>query len=282
MKIVKRGLVWAFAIFSAIMTFLSESIFSNCCIINKEIIEKSKYFSWIDVDATNITIMKVLVFAGLAVTAILLSCGYSRIKKEKITGNNYSIVVEYGNLLKKKNGQRLINFDECFTTTVGTGTADIKKDSVCGQYLIRNANLDVQALIARSSVKPCRRKSKYNNYTCYEPGTIVANGDDLLMAFTRLESNGKSMKFTVEEYLKCLSLLWEEIDNNYNNKDVYVPVLGSGIARFENGISQSMAKQEIVDLMISSYKLSPHKLKNKNTLHIVCRRSDDFSMDKIS
>lgn len=102
MKIVKRGLVWAFAVFSAIMTFLSESIFSNCCIVNKEIIEKSKYFSWIDVDAANITIMKVLVFSGLAVTAILLSCVYSRIRKKTIKGNNYSIKVEYGNLLKKK------------------------------------------------------------------------------------------------------------------------------------------------------------------------------------
>ena len=207
---------------------------------------------------------------------------YSRIRKKTIKGNNYSIKVEYGNLLKKKNCQRLINFDECFTTQVGIGTADIKKDSVCGQYLIQNPNLNIQTLIAASGVKPCKKKSKYNNSTCYKPGTIVANGDDLLMAFTRLESNGKSMKFTVEEYLKCLSFLWEEIDNNYNNKDVYIPVLGSGIARFENGISQSIPKQELVDLMISSYKLSLHKLKNKNTLHIVCRKSDDFSMDKIS
>lgn len=279
-KIVKRGLIWAFAAFSGLMAFLSESIFQNCSIVTEEIIEKSKYLSWIDVNATNITIMKVLVFLGLAVIAMLLSWGYSCIRKVKIDGNNYSIVVEYGDLLKKRNGQRLINFDECFTTIVGTGTAYIKKDSVCGQYLIQNPNLNVQALIATSGVKPCRRKSKYNNSTCYEPGTIVANGDDLLMAFTRLESNGRSMKFTVEEYLKCLSLLWKEIDNNYNNKDVYIPVFGSGIARFENGISQSIPKQEIVDLMILSYKLSPHKLKNKNILHIVCKRSDDFSMDK--
>ena len=280
-KIVKRGLVWSFAVFSVLMTFLSESIFSNCSIVNKEIIESNKYFSWLDVDAFNITVMKFLVFAALMVGAILISCGYSLIRKERIEGNNYSILVEYGNLLKKKKGQKLINFDECFTSTVGIRTADIKKDTVCGQYLIQNPNLNVQALIAASGVKPCRRKSKYNNSTCYEPGTIVANGDDLLMAFTRLESNGKSMKFTVEEYLKCLSLLWEEIDNNYNNKDVYIPVLGSGVARFENGISQSIPKQELVDLMVSSYKLSPHKLKNKNTLHIVCRRRADFSMDKV-
>ena len=57
-KIVKRGLVWSFAVFSVLMTFLSESIFSNCSIVNKEIIESSKYFSWLDVDAFNITIMR--------------------------------------------------------------------------------------------------------------------------------------------------------------------------------------------------------------------------------
>ena len=281
MRVFKRGLGWAFAAFSVLMTFLPESVFSKCCVIKKDLIENSQYLSWLDADGCNIAIMRLALFAGLFLISVLLSWGYTYIKKAKIEGNNYSVVVEYGNLLDKKNGQRLINFDECYTPTVGTGTADIKKDSVCGQYLLQNPGLDVQAMLLNNGVKPCRRKSKYNNSVCYEPGTIVANGDDLLMAFTRLEANGKSMKFTVEEYLKCLSFMWEEIDNNYNNKDVYIPVLGSGIARFENGTSTSMPKQELVDLMISSYKLSPHKLKNSNTLHIVCRRSDDFSMDKI-
>ena len=281
-KIVRRGLIWAFAVFSGLMTIVSESLFQNCSIVNEDIIENSKVLSWLDVEAVNVTIMKILVFDSLIVVAVLLSCVYSLIRKEKIDGNNYSVVIEYGDLLKKRKGQRLINFDECFTTKVGIGPADIKKDTICGQYLIQHPNLNIRALIAASGVRPCRRKSKYNNSTCYEPGTIVANGDDLLMAFARLDPNGKSTKFTVEEYLKCLSLLWEESDNNYNIKDVYIPVLGSGIARFENGISQSIPKQELVDLMIASYKLSPHKLKNKNTLHIVCKRSADFSMDKIA
>ena len=280
--IFRRGLGWAFAVFSVLMTFFPESVFSKCCIIKKDLIENSQYLTWLDADGCNIALMRLALFAGLFLVAVLLSWGYIYIKKVKIEGNNYSIVVEYGNLMDKTNGQRVINFDECYTSTVGIGTADIKKDSVCGQYLLQNSGLDVQALLLKNSIKPCRRKSKYKNSVCYEPGTIVAHGDDLLMAFTRLESNGKSMKFTVDEYLKCLNLMWEEIDNNYNNKDVYIPVLGSGIARFENGNSPSIPKQELVDLMISSYKLSQHKLKNSNTLHIVCRRSKDFSMDKVS
>ncbi len=249
-KVLKRGLAGAFAVFSVLMTFLPESFFSFCHVIKEEML---KNISWLDANTCN------------------------------IKGNNYSIVVVYGDLLKKENCQRVINFDECYTTSVGINPADIKEDTICGQYLTQNPQLNVGELISTSGVKPCRRKSKYNNLTCYEPGTIVPNGDDLLMAFTRLESNGISMKFTVEEYLKCLSRLWEEIDANYCNKDVCVPVLGSGIARFENGISPSIPKQELVDLMIASYKLSPHKLKNNNTLHIICwKPSDDFSMDKVT
>lgn len=66
-------------------------------------------------------------------------CVFSKLRKKTIKGNNYSIVVEYGDLLKKKNGQRLINFDECFNTTVGTGTADIKKDSVCRTIFVQKS-----------------------------------------------------------------------------------------------------------------------------------------------
>ena len=279
-KILKRGLTWSFGVFSVLMTFLPESFFSFCHVIKQEML---KNISWPDANTCNIFIARGLLFLGLFALSVLASWIYSlKRKKVKIKGNNYSIFVEYGDLMKKENCQRVINFDECYTTSVGNNPADIKEDTICGQYLMQNPGLDVPALISASGVKPSRRKSKYKNLPCYEPGTIVPNGDDLLMAFTRLEESGSSMKFTVEEYLKCLSRLWEEIDKYYCNKDVCVPVLGSGIARFENGNSSSIPKQELVDLMITSYKLSPHKLKSNNALHIVCwKPSNDFSMDNV-
>lgn len=277
----KRGNAMAFGIFSAIIAFIPDEIFSKILIVNEECVKNCALLSWADPAGVNLTIIKVLVFVGIFIISFILSCLIACIKKVNIKDDNYSIVIEYGNLLKKKNCQRVINFDECYTTTVGTRTADIKKDTLCGQYLLQNPGLDIQKLIVQSGVKPCKKKSEYKDSICYKPGTIVPNGDDLLMAFTKLESNGKSKKFTAEEYLNCLNLLWEEIDNNYNNKDVCIPVLGSGVQRFENGISQSLPQQELVDLIVSSYKLSPYKIKDKNTLHIVCRRRNDFSMDKV-
>ena len=279
-KVRKRALTWAFGVFSVLLTFLPVSFFSFCHVRKQEML---KNISWPDANTCNIFIARGLLFLGLFALSVLASWIYSlKRKKVKIKGNNYSIFVEYGDLMKKENCQRVINFDECYTTSVGINPADIKEDTICGQYLMQNPGLDVPALISASGVKPSRRKSKYKNLPCYEPGTIVPNGDDLLMAFTRLEESGSSMKFTVEEYLKCLSRLWEEIDKYYCNKDVCVPVLGSGIARFENGNSSSIPKQELVDLMITSYKLSPHKLKSSHALHIVCwEPSDDFSMDRV-
>lgn len=280
-KVWKRGLTWAFGVFSVLMTFLPEPFFCFCNVIKEEML---KNISWLDANTCNIILARWLVFLGLFALSVLFSWVYSQKRKEvKIKGNNYSIVVEYGDLLKKENCQRVINFDECFTTKVGSSPADIKEDSICGQYLMQNPGLDVPALISASGVKPSRRKSKYKSLACYVPGTIVPNGDNLLMAFTRLEESGSSMKFTVAEYLDCLSRLWEEIDKYFCNKDVCVPVLGSGLARFENGNSSSIPKQELVDLMITSYKLSPHKLKSSHALHIVCwEPSDDFSMDKLT
>ncbi len=281
-KKIERGISWAFAVFSILISFIPDELFSCIHIWNEELSVNSSLYLLTYLDGINILLIKLLFFAMIFVICFTFSCIYSQIKKVKINGDNYTIIIEYGNILEKKKCQRIISFDECYTTKIGTYPSEIKKDSICGQYLLKYPNLNIHALIKQGNIDSCKRKSKYQNFTCYEPGTIVPNGDDLLMAFVRLDENGKSMKFTVEEYLQCLSLLWKEIDNNYNNKDVCVPVLGAGLARFENGTSQSLSQQELVDLIVSSYKLSPNKIKSKNSLHIVCSRRDDFSMDKVA
>ena len=116
-KILKRGLTWSFGVFSVLMTFLPESFFSFCHVIKQEML---KNISWPDANTCNIFIARGLLFLGLFALSVLASWIYSlKRKKVKIKGNNYSIVVEYGDLMKKENCQRVINFDECYTTSVG-------------------------------------------------------------------------------------------------------------------------------------------------------------------
>lgn len=115
MKIVRRGLCWAFWLFSVILTFIPERAFLICGFIDKEMIEKGSPFSLLDVDACNIIIMKVVLFIGLFGVSCIVSWFYAQFRKSiQIKCSESFIVVEYGNLLEKKNCQRVISFDECY------------------------------------------------------------------------------------------------------------------------------------------------------------------------
>ena len=98
------------------------------------------------------------------------------------------------------------------------------------------------------------------------------------MAFVRLDRNGKGMFFSYQEFLDCLSTLWEEIDKYYAQKDVCIPILGAGLTRI-NG--QSLNQQELLDIIIMSYKMNIYKIKKPYKLRIICKRNDGFSLNNI-
>lgn len=85
-------------------------------------------------------------------------------------------------------------------------------------------------------------------------------------------------ELTHNEFLDCLSVLWKEIDKYYGQMDVCMPILGSGVTRMGD---ESLTQQKLLDIIIESYKLSAHKLKPPCQLHIICKKRDDFSLNKI-
>lgn len=192
-----------------------------------------------------------------------------------ISARTYKIKIEYKDILNITDGKKVINFDECFTTTVGTRPEEIRPTSICGQYLSKYPIDNMQALLSSSNIKPIG-KSKYNGKDCYAPGTLVPKDSFLLMAFAKLDRNGLG-GLTYSKYLKCLDVLWEQINFYYQNEDVYIPILGSGLTRFDKNLTQ----QELLDIMIASYRLYPNKMKFPHVLHIVCKEKDDFSLNKI-
>lgn len=227
----------------------------------------------------NIIVNRVLFLLEIIVISIILSVIYICIRKKvTIKGHNYIIQIEYGDIYKIKKCKRVINFDECFTTTIGDSPSDIKSTSICGQYILKNPDIDIDTLIANANLKPAKTNSKFQNKVRYNSGKLVPNGDDLLMAFVRLDRNGKGMFFSYQEFLDCLSTLWEEIDKYYAQKDVCIPILGAGLTRI-NG--QSLNQQELLDIIIMSYKMNIYKIKKPYKLRIICKRNDGFSLNNI-
>lgn len=98
------------------------------------------------------------------------------------------------------------------------------------------------------------------------------------MAFAKLDERGARKFFSYQEYLDCLSNLWKEINIYYGQKDVCIPILGSGLTRINDA---SLNQQELLEIIILSYKLSPYKIKKTYKLCIICKENDDFSLNKI-
>lgn len=279
---IRKSLEIAFGIITAIFTFVPEAFFEKYSWVTKDVLQHSKLFASLDIQDINITISRIVFFFLVWIATALLYIIFLKVRRWiTIKGQNYSIRVEYGNILRKKNCKKVINFDECFTTQVGNATADINPDSICGQYLKEHPNLDVQHLIEVAQIKPARSKSKYQHKIRYDSGTIVPNGDDLLMAFVKLDERGKGRFFSRDEYLQCLDLLWKEIENYYSEKDVCVPVLGAGTTSIDGGDGASISQQDLLDLMICSYKLSSHKIKAPHKLRIICKKNSGFSINNI-
>ena len=100
------------------------------------------------------------------------------------------------------------------------------------------------------------------------------------MAFAKLDDKGKGRFFTRDEYLQCLDLMWKELENHHSEKDVCVPILGAGTTSFDGGSGASISQQDLLNMMIWSYKLSSHKSR-LHRLRIVCKKSRGFSINNI-
>lgn len=279
---IQKSVALAFGIVTGIFTFVPEVFFEKYEWVTKCSLERSKLFVYFDVQDVNIVISRLVCFVIVWIGTSLIYIAFLKFRKRVvIKGQNYTIIVEYGNILKKKKCKRVISFDECFTTQVGNATAEINPGSICGQYLLSHSNLDVRKLIENAQIIPAQSKSKYQQKSRYDSGTIVPNGDDLLLAFAKLDERGKGRFFSRDEYLECLDLLWKELENYYSEKDVCIPILGSGTTSFDGGAGASISQQDLLDMMILSYKLSSHKIKFPHKLRIICKKRNGFSINKI-
>jgi len=260
------------------LTIASTSVATAFMFIPEALFQKYIIFSKWSIEI-NIIINRVLFSLILAMIVVVIYATYiSKRKKIVLTGKDYIIEVKYGDIKEEKNCKKVINFDECYTTEVGGLPHQIKPTSICGQYLSENPELDINRLIKKYKINKSDSNSMFKNKTRYDSGTIVPNGDYLLVAFAKLDENGLGKFFSNQEYLDSLSKLWQEIDMYYAQKDVCIPILGSGLTRINDA---SISQQELLEKIILSYKLSPNKIKKPYKLRIICKENDDFSLNKI-
>lgn len=261
--------VWfstTFAVFSGCLSFIPQNCFSSIWICTSQ----NSYWGEI------INKGLLLFIIGVLTSLVMILWRIFR-RSVTINGCNYKIEIKYGNIFDIKNCKKVISFDECFTTEVGELPHQIKPTSICGQFLKKYPDINIPSLINSIGLIPLKKHSEYAEKECYASGTILPFKEYLLMAFGKLNGDGRA-NMTYAEYTDSLRKLWQEIDKYFNQCDVIIPVLGAGITRFKD---TSLSQQQLVDVIIASYRLSPYKIKQPNKLRIICAKTDDFSLNKI-
>ena len=257
---------YSMSITTLIFTFVPESFFT---------------YGFITVDWEQNTIIlcnRVLILLVVIALVGFVQFLFFCFRKSVTIGNNrYTIVVEYADIFDKDDCKKVIPFDECYTTHVGDAPHEIKYSSICGQFLDKNRGIDICGVIRQVGLTKQRKHSAFQSMDCYESGKLLPYDDFLLMSFAKLDVHGLA-HLTRAEYMRCLEVLWAEIDKYYAGKSVAIPILCSGLTRFGD---EMLTQQQLLDIIIASYKMSPNKIKRPAELHIVCSKCENFSFNKI-
>lgn len=154
-----------------------------------------------------------------------------------IGGN--SITIQYGDIFKTS-GYKIIGCDTHFDTRIDDQV--ITKKSLHGQlFLNHGESKDIKKAVEAKAKK--LNLQKLNNGLYQFPlGTVVRydskkdNQTYLMLAMiNNIETNGQyKVTTSMSEYECMLMKMWTEIDGVYAGNDIVLPILGTGIARFEN------------------------------------------------
>ena len=188
--------------------------------------------------------------------------------KMNIMGSDVEIC--QGDIFKCDDEQKVIAFNEFFDTDVDDYL--VMKRSVNGRYISKyfDNNKDILDKIIENYPNSSTRITEQNvvrisgKRNRYKLGTIIPNGDYLLLAFAKYDDDIGSY-LEMDDYLSCLINFWKQCNRYSLGKTLVLPLLGSGITRFPG--SAQISDQELLEMILWTFKVSsikinpPHKLK---------------------
>ena len=197
----------------------------------------------------------------------------NKAKKVKLTIRNTKIIIKEGDLFKEK-GKKVIPCNDYFDTQVDD--IIVAKGSLHGKFITSYvSNIDELKNVIKNELTNGHpntivdQKRQSENQIKFGVGTIIPFHDFLLLAYSRFDSKNKA-SLEGEFFSKCYTTLWKEIDRYRAAESICMPVLGAGgIVRFD----QDYTAQQLLEMMLWSFRLSGVHLARQATLTIVVHKS---------
>lgn len=130
------------------------------------------------------------------------------------------------------NGWKVIAFNEYFDTQVDD--IIIAHNTLNGKFIddyVTDINELNHVISAETDDNTSFKRRTRNNRIIYPLGRIIRYKDYMLLAFTHFDNNQAHL--IQKDYENCLRVMWAEISRTYANRPIFIPLLGSGITRFD-------------------------------------------------
>ena len=241
----KDSLLLAFAIVTGIATAFTILGFSMKDLI--PLCTKPLYFA--------VVVRLLIACTVFAMLTLLIWARKGKKYKDSISLNvgENRVIVKEGDIFKE-NGWRVIPCETTFSTEVGNV---ISSESLHGKFVSYHADATtIEAAVTAEIEKRNILPDQNGNYR-FELGTVIpcmgTDGNYLMVALNELNSDFEA-RTTMPKYEQALMRMWRELSKVYNGKPLFLPVLGDGMTRFDDGEKETL--ENLLRCMLCTLKTS--------------------------
>lgn len=258
----KNSFMAGFAILATIQTFLEVSAIS----LGNSWAE----YNWV------IRLLLILgLFLIIVVVTFIIKHYYTK-KGISLKVRGIKVNISQGDIFKA-NGWKIIAFNEFYDTTVDDKI--IAHNTLNGIFIdnyVENLD-DLQKAIENEPDNPQLKRYIRNGRVAYPLGRIIPYNDYMLLAFTHFENN--QARLTQKDYEDCLRVMWTEICRTYANRPIFIPLLGSGITRFDGTPHKS--NFDLLKCMLCTLRTSGVNINQPITILLTEKAIQDINIYEI-
>lgn len=261
-KLWKDSIANGFAILAVIETVLAISLISFDCLWG--------HLNWFT------RVLLIIVCFTLIVVAVFLF-KYSLSKRGvSLTIRGMTIHIKHGDIFKQSEW-KVIAFNEFFDTTVDD--IIIAHNTLNGAFIDHHVEDldDLRSCIQNAPEHSILRGRKKNDKMVYPLGRIIVYKNYMLLAFTHFINN--EARLTQKDYEDCLRIMWTEISRTYANRPIFIPLLGSGITRFDGTPHKS--KADLLKCMICTLRTSGININQPVTILLTKEAMEEINIYEI-
>lgn len=212
-----------------------------------------------------------LTFLILIIIYLIIWYRANKLTNVNIEIDGSTICIKCGDLFSE-GGLKAISFNEYFDTVVDDKI--ISNKSLNGIFIKlffkNNVNELDDFIVANSNASDiiddkCERIQGGKNIK-FKLSTIIVCNDFLLTAFTKFDQYNRAT-LTMPEYIEFLINFWDRVNRVYAQKNVSVPIFGSGITRIKE--HKNIGDEDLLKIMLWTFRLSEMKFKYPAKLTII-------------